>query len=244
MTSGEEEDLENEEQVEEDRKSIKEEEIENQNSPDPPPIALGAPINLPSLKNLILPVTSFTCEMPDCGAMFSSRQALNGHARIHGGTNPVVKTRYGGPGTKPKPNSQNEYCSVKNSPAHSTTSGETDPPTVFPCKECGKMFFKIKSRNAHMKTHRQQEEQQRQKAQKAAVAAEMAATIARTTGPAEHALIPLDHLDLIKQVEQVDELDSDVVQELGEVIDSTEGIDPDLLLDEDDSELLQDDVEL
>ncbi|XP_048370578.1 transcriptional-regulating factor 1 isoform X2 [Sphaerodactylus townsendi] len=244
LTSGEEEDLENEEQVEEDRKSIKEEEIENQNSPDPPPIALGAPINLPSLKNLILPVTSFTCEMPDCGAMFSSRQALNGHARIHGGTNPVVKTRYGGPGTKPKPNSQNEYCSVKNSPAHSTTSGETDPPTVFPCKECGKMFFKIKSRNAHMKTHRQQEEQQRQKAQKAAVAAEMAATIARTTGPAEHALIPLDHLDLIKQVEQVDELDSDVVQELGEVIDSTEGIDPDLLLDEDDSELLQDDVEL
>nr|XP_056709123.1 transcriptional-regulating factor 1 [Euleptes europaea] len=243
-TSGEEEDMEDEEQVEEDRKSVKEEEIENQISPDPPPIALGAPINLPSLQSLTIPVTSFACEMPDCGAMFSSRQALNGHARIHGGTNPVVKTRYGGPGAKQKSNSQNEYCSVKNSPAHSTTSGETDPPTVFPCKECGKMFFKIKSRNAHMKTHRQQEEQQRQKAQKAAVAAEMAATIARTTGPAGQALIPLDHLDLIKQVEQVDELDSDVVQELGEVIDSTEGIDPDLLLDEDDPELLQDDVEL
>ncbi|XP_077194200.1 transcriptional-regulating factor 1 isoform X2 [Paroedura picta] len=244
LTSGEEEDLEDEEQVEEDRKSIKEEETEHQNSPDPPPIALGAPINLPSLQSLTIPVTSFTCEMPDCGAMFSSRQALNGHARIHGGTNPVVKTRFGGSSTKQKPNSQHEYCSVKNSPAHSTTSGETDPPTVFPCKECGKMFFKIKSRNAHMKTHRQQEEQQRQKAQKAAVAAEMAATIARTTGPAGHALIPMDHLDLIKQVEQVEELDSDVVQELGEVIDSAEGIDPDLLLDEEDPELLQDDIEL
>ncbi|XP_039625037.1 uncharacterized protein LOC120539227 [Polypterus senegalus] len=28
----------------------------------------------------------------------------------------------------------------------------------FPCKQCGKMFYKIKSRNAHMKIHRQQEE--------------------------------------------------------------------------------------
>ncbi|CAL8377312.1 unnamed protein product [Gadus morhua 'NCC'] len=27
--------------------------------------------------------------------------------------------------------------------------------TIFPCKMCGKMFFKIKSRNAHMKIHRQ-----------------------------------------------------------------------------------------
>ncbi|XP_053166887.1 transcriptional-regulating factor 1 isoform X2 [Hemicordylus capensis] len=239
-TSGEDDELEDEEQMEEERKSVKEE-IDIQNSPDLPAIAVTAPINLPSLQCLTLPVSSFACEMPECGAMFSSRQALNGHARIHGGTNPVVKTR---PGSKQKSSSQNEHCSVKSSPAHSTTSGEADPPTVFPCKECGKMFFKIKSRNAHMKTHRQQEEQQRQKAQKAAVAAEMAATIARTTGPAGHGLIPLDHLDLIKQVEQADDLDSDVVQELGEVIDSTEVIDPDLLLDEEDTELLQDDVEL
>ncbi|XP_066575134.1 zinc finger protein 541 [Amia ocellicauda] len=28
----------------------------------------------------------------------------------------------------------------------------------FPCKQCGKMFYKIKSRNAHMKIHRQQED--------------------------------------------------------------------------------------
>ncbi|XP_042334941.1 transcriptional-regulating factor 1 isoform X2 [Sceloporus undulatus] len=241
--TSEDDELEEEEHTEEDRKSVKEEEVEIQNSPDPPPAAVSAPINLPSLQSIMLPVTSFSCEMPDCGAMFSSRQALNGHVRIHSSTNPVVKSRSRGPTAKHKPNSENDYCSLKSSPAHSTTSGETDPPTVFPCKECGKMFFKIKSRNAHMKTHRQQEEQQRQKAQKAAVAAEMAATIARTTGPAGHGLIPLDHLDLIKQVEQVDELSSDVVQELGAVIDSTEVIDPGLLLDED-TELLQDDVEL
>ncbi|XP_072542905.1 uncharacterized protein [Salminus brasiliensis] len=30
--------------------------------------------------------------------------------------------------------------------------------TSFPCKQCGKMFYKIKSRNAHMKIHRQQQE--------------------------------------------------------------------------------------
>ncbi|XP_067831594.1 transcriptional-regulating factor 1-like isoform X2 [Heptranchias perlo] len=36
-------------------------------------------------------------------------------------------------------------------------------PTVignFPCKQCGKMFYKIKSRNAHMKIHRQQDDWQ------------------------------------------------------------------------------------
>ncbi|XP_032072176.1 transcriptional-regulating factor 1 isoform X3 [Thamnophis elegans] len=243
-TSGEDEEMEAEEQTEEEKASVKEEDTEIQNSPDPPSIAVASPINSPSLPGLGLPATSFICEMPDCGAVFTSRQALNGHARIHGGTNPVVKNRCGGSSTKQKSNSQNDYCSVKSSPAHSTTSGETDPPTIFPCKECGKIFFKIKSRNAHMKTHRQQEEQQRQKAQKAAVAAEMAATIARTAESPGHSLIPLDHLDLIKQVEQGDELGNDVVQELGEVIDSDEVMNPSILLVEGESELLQDDVEL
>ncbi|XP_062892561.1 transcriptional-regulating factor 1-like [Mobula hypostoma] len=38
---------------------------------------------------------------------------------------------------------------------------ESPCPTVignFPCKQCGKMFYKIKSRNAHMKIHRQQDD--------------------------------------------------------------------------------------
>ncbi|XP_026072367.1 uncharacterized protein LOC113052199 isoform X2 [Carassius auratus] len=38
-------------------------------------------------------------------------------------------------------------------------------PTNFPCKQCGKMFYKIKSRNAHMKIHRQQQEDWRDKLQ-------------------------------------------------------------------------------
>ncbi|XP_061089421.1 transcriptional-regulating factor 1 [Conger conger] len=33
----------------------------------------------------------------------------------------------------------------------------------FPCKQCGKMFYKIKSRNAHMKIHRQQQEDWRER---------------------------------------------------------------------------------
>ncbi|XP_029767601.1 transcriptional-regulating factor 1 isoform X2 [Terrapene carolina triunguis] len=244
LTSGEEEDLEDEEEMEEERKSVKEEESEMQKSPEPPPIGLGAPVDLPPLQSLTFSAASFICEMPNCGAVFSSRQALNGHARIHGGTNQVTKPRCTGPGTKQKSGTQSGYCSVKSSPAHSTTSGETDPTTIFPCKECGKVFFKIKSRNAHMKTHRQQEEQQRQKAQKAAVAAEMAATIARTTGPVGHDVIPLDHLSLIKHVEHVDDLEDDVVPELGDVMEETEVMNADLLLDDEDADLLQDDAEL
>ncbi|XP_018971885.1 transcriptional-regulating factor 1 isoform X3 [Cyprinus carpio] len=48
-------------------------------------------------------------------------------------------------------------ASVRSSPS-STTSGDTDSAVVFPCNECGKVFLKVKSRNAHMKTHRQQED--------------------------------------------------------------------------------------
>ncbi|XP_034817989.1 transcriptional-regulating factor 1 isoform X5 [Pan paniscus] len=260
VTSEEEEELEEEEEEdpEEDRKSTKEEESEVPKSPEPPPVPVLAPTEGPPLQALGQPSGSFICEMPNCGAdcrchvtpflpqVFSSRQALNGHARIHGGTNQVTKARGAVPSGKQKPGgTQSGYCSVKSSPSHSTTSGETDPTTIFPCKECGKVFFKIKSRNAHMKTHRQQEEQQRQKAQKAAFAAEMAATIERTTGPVgAPGLLPLDQLSLIKPIKDVDILDDDVVQQLGGVMEEAEVVDTDLLLDDQDSVLLQGDAEL
>ncbi|XP_036908689.1 transcriptional-regulating factor 1 isoform X3 [Sturnira hondurensis] len=259
VTSEEEDELEEEEEdQEEDRKSTREEESEVPKSPEPQPGPVLAPAEGPPLQALSQPSGSFICEMPNCGAdcrchvtpflpqVFSSRQALNGHARIHGGTNQVTKARGAVPSGKQKPGSaQSGYCSVKSSPSHSTTSGETDPTTVFPCKECGKVFFKIKSRNAHMKTHRQQEEQQRQKAQKAAFAAEMAATIERTTGPVgTPGLLPLDQLSLIKPIKDVDILDDDVVQQLGGVMEEAEVVDTDLLLDDQDSVLLQGDTEL
>ncbi|XP_041420202.1 transcriptional-regulating factor 1 isoform X2 [Xenopus laevis] len=189
----------------------------------------------------VSPIGSFVCEMGNCGAIFSSRQALNGHARIHGGTSAPSKV-FPVPGsTRTKSNIQSGYCSVKSSPAHSNTSGETDTSTIFPCKVCGKVFFKIKSRNAHMKTHRQQEEQQRQKAQKADVAAKMADTIARTivrtTVSAEH-ILPFDHLSLVKSMEQ--DFDNDVAQDLEDVLEDTDIIHADLLLDDEDTDLLQD----
>ncbi|XP_021115474.1 transcriptional-regulating factor 1 isoform X5 [Heterocephalus glaber] len=247
MTSEEEEELEEEEEdPEEDRKSTKEEESEVQKSPEPPPVPALAPTEGLSVQAPGQPLGAFICEMPNCGAVFSSRQALNGHARIHGGTNQVTKTRGAVPCTKQKPGgAQSGYCSVKSSPSHSTTSGETDPTTIFPCKECGKVFFKIKSRNAHMKTHRQQEEQQRQKAQKAAFAVEMAATIERTTEPVgAPRLLPLGQLSLIKPIKDMDILDDDVVQQLGGVIEEAEVVDTDLLLDDQDSVLLHGDTEL
>ncbi|XP_065407230.1 uncharacterized protein LOC112060431 isoform X2 [Chrysemys picta bellii] len=35
---------------------------------------------------------------------------------------------------------------------------DSSPGSSFPCKRCGKTFYKIKSRNAHMKIHRQQDD--------------------------------------------------------------------------------------
>ncbi|XP_077138457.1 transcriptional-regulating factor 1 [Ranitomeya variabilis] len=187
------------------------------------------------------PAGTFMCEMGNCGAIFCSRQALNGHARIHGGTTTPAKMFTATNTGRPKPGAQSEHCSVKSSPAHSTTSGETDATSVFPCKLCGKVFYKIKSRNAHMKTHRQQEEQHRQKAQKAAAAAEMADTIARTivrtTLPIDNDM-SFDPFSLIKTLEE--DFDDDVAQDLEDVLEETEVMHSDLILDDEDVDLLQD----
>ncbi|XP_075719380.1 transcriptional-regulating factor 1 isoform X2 [Rhinoderma darwinii] len=180
-------------------------------------------------------------EQHEDDTIFCSRQALNGHARIHGGTTTPAKLFTATSTGRSKSGAQSEYGSVKSSPAHSTTSGETDATSVFPCKLCGKVFYKIKSRNAHMKTHRQQEEQQRQKAQKAAVAAEMADTIARTivrtTLPADN-IMSFDPFSLIKTLEE--DFDDDVAQDLEDVLEETEVMHSDLILDDEDADLLQD----
>ncbi|KAM5163186.1 transcriptional-regulating factor 1 isoform 1-T1 [Mantella aurantiaca] len=196
-------------------------------------------------ENLGPPSGSFVCEMGNCGATFCSRQALNGHARVHAGTSVHSKGFSAAGAGRQKSSAQTGYCSVKSSPAHSTTSGETDTMSVFPCKICGKVFYKIKSRNAHMKTHRQQEEQQKQKAQKAAMAAHMADTIAstpkRTTMPAESIML-FDHLSLLKTTEE--DFDDDVAQDLQDVLEETEVMHSYLLLDDEDVDLLQDGADL
>ncbi|KAF4527355.1 hypothetical protein B566_EDAN001134 [Ephemera danica] len=78
----------------------------------------------------------FMCEYPDCSASFNSRAALNGHVRIHGG----------GGRRSPTP----DGC--RGRPLSGTPPIEGGE--EFPCKVCGKVFGKVKSRSAHMKSHR------------------------------------------------------------------------------------------
>ncbi|XP_026174302.1 mitotic deacetylase associated SANT domain protein a [Mastacembelus armatus] len=50
-----------------------------------------------------------------------------------------------------------------------------DPDAIFPCKKCGRVFYKVKSRSAHMKSHAEQEKKAaalRQKEQEEQAAAE------------------------------------------------------------------------
>ncbi|XP_043551657.1 transcriptional-regulating factor 1 isoform X1 [Chiloscyllium plagiosum] len=226
MFSDQDEELEDEE--EEDRKSNHDDNTEVEKSP--------LPLQMTTVEQPGVQGPTVMCEMPNCGAIFSSRQALNGHARIHGGSSQTpkltsaAKHKMGG--------LQSGYTSVKNSPAHNTTSGEIDAATIFPCKECGKMFYKIKSRNAHMKTHRQQEEQQRQKAQKALEVGEIA-TIAQPATPVAPVLLHPDHMSMVKR--HVDLEDNDIIQDLEDVMEESDVMDTDLLLDGDDGEFLQDD---
>ncbi|KAK4885195.1 hypothetical protein RN001_001466 [Aquatica leii] len=82
----------------------------------------------------------FVCEFPDCSASFNSKAALNGHIRIHGGT---VRN-------SPTPSAVLERRTISTTP----TLCHSDSSEDYPCKICGKVFTKIKSRSAHMKSHR------------------------------------------------------------------------------------------
>ncbi|CAG2228782.1 unnamed protein product [Mytilus edulis] len=93
------------------------------------------------------PAPMFTCDYPECNAAFNSKQALNGHIRVHGGgskSNSPAR-EYRPPAARlPKP---------QGSPASSEDlNGEG-----FPCKLCGRVFAKVRSRSAHMKSHRMNE---------------------------------------------------------------------------------------
>ncbi|KAI8130966.1 Transcriptional-regulating factor 1 [Lucilia cuprina] len=120
----------------------------------------------------------YVCEIPDCSASFSSKAALHGHTRIHtygrnshhnnqhsnsNNTNATATT------TNTNANSsQGSATNSNNHPMHNNSqsshantanpnqkdSNANKDNTEFPCKVCGKVFNKIKSRSAHMKTHR------------------------------------------------------------------------------------------
>ncbi|KAG7466513.1 hypothetical protein MATL_G00165530 [Megalops atlanticus] len=179
------------------------------------------------------PASSFVCEVPDCGCTFSSKQALNGHAHIHSSPGLAPKplaercrsrsTPQAGLGSVKSspahsstsgPAPQAGLGSVKSSPAHSSTSGDTDITIVFPCKECGKVFSKIKSRNAHMKTHRQPEDLQSWHPQKALRQINMKMAPGSLCGPPVTLLsLPFDHVGLVKQLQAKVEEEEDHMEE-------------------------------
>ncbi|XP_041814876.1 mitotic deacetylase associated SANT domain protein a isoform X2 [Chelmon rostratus] len=65
-----------------------------------------------------------------------------------------------------------------------------DPDAVFPCKKCGRVFYKVKSRSAHMKSHAEQEKKAaalRQKEEEEQAAAEARARkVAAAAAAAAH----------------------------------------------------------
>ncbi|XP_067116575.1 transcriptional-regulating factor 1 [Osmerus mordax] len=63
-------------------------------------------------------------------------------------------------GVKPSWSHHSGLGSLGGSPAPSSLGSRPSPQTtaIYPCKECSKVFTKVKSRNAHMKTHRQQDD--------------------------------------------------------------------------------------
>lgn len=103
----------------------------------------------------------FECDFPQCSAKFVSRQALNGHIRVHGGSfmKPEPRKR-----SRTPANSSTNSSSETDPPARKRRPAPPPPPPVNPadldaplpeyaCKVCGRIFHKIKSRSAHMKTH-------------------------------------------------------------------------------------------
>ncbi|XP_057664122.1 mucin-5AC isoform X3 [Diorhabda carinulata] len=95
----------------------------------------GCPMPIPDTRN-------FVCEFPDCSASFNSRAALNGHIRIHGGT------------ARNSPTPSSTTTERRTVSVTSSTMCHPDSTEEYPCKICGKVFTKIKSRSAHMKSHR------------------------------------------------------------------------------------------
>ncbi|XP_050443678.1 uncharacterized protein LOC126847469 isoform X2 [Adelges cooleyi] len=72
---------------------------------------------------------TFVCEFSDCLSTFNSKIGLAAHVRLHTAGTPDRR--------------------------HASTPTQMDPNyEEFPCKICGKVFNKVKSRSAHMKSHR------------------------------------------------------------------------------------------
>ncbi|KAK9960186.1 hypothetical protein ABG768_010261 [Culter alburnus] len=79
------------------------------------------------------------------------------------------------PPPPPPPSKPRAETAGRKSGAGNTGKGQTNQEGEFPCKKCGRIFFKVKSRSAHMKSHAEAEKKaaalrQREAEQRAAAA--------------------------------------------------------------------------
>ncbi|XP_034050977.1 ELM2 and SANT domain-containing protein 1 [Thalassophryne amazonica] len=103
---------------------------------------------------------------------------------------PTSKPHYGGNAHKPSPPAGNK--------------GGTNQEGAFPCKKCGRVFYKVKSRSAHMKSHAEQEKKaaaQRQKEAEERAAAKAAAEAAAEAAAKAAAVLAARQHNGMRQVE-------------------------------------------
>ncbi|KAL0969756.1 hypothetical protein UPYG_G00231860 [Umbra pygmaea] len=83
--------------------------------------------------------------------------------------------------SQPPPSAPSKPRSAPKASVISGTKGPAGPEGEFPCKKCGRIFYKVKSRSAHMKSHAEQEKKAaalRQKEAEERAAAQAAAEAA------------------------------------------------------------------
>lgn len=79
----------------------------------------------------------------------------NGPAVESSGLMPAAQPSFKTPSpAPPKPRSDN---TGKKSRAATASKSQGEPEGIFPCKKCTRVFYKVKSRSAHMKSHSEQE---------------------------------------------------------------------------------------
>ncbi|CAG5121978.1 unnamed protein product, partial [Candidula unifasciata] len=106
-----------------------------------------------------LPPPQFTCTFEGCHVTCSSKQSLKRHQRKH-----LDKPPQSSPSVPRKP----RPTTPSRSPVYDQFGEE-----VFPCRICGRVFAKVKSRSAHMKSHKIAEQaQQEKKAAEMAIASQ------------------------------------------------------------------------
>ncbi|XP_056115883.1 mitotic deacetylase associated SANT domain protein a isoform X2 [Rhinichthys klamathensis goyatoka] len=79
----------------------------------------------------------------------------NGSAKESSGLMPATQPSFKTPSpAPPKPRSDN---TGKKNRASTVNKSQGEPEGIFPCKKCSRVFYKVKSRSAHMKSHSEQE---------------------------------------------------------------------------------------